>query len=128
MRADAVRSRLRAGLLALGITFLVGALPITRSRADSVDALASLTGASASTCQSLLTNLNGGDASTLLDGLLPEEAEELLALTAHLAGLTPAPGTETVGITTPAFREMVETIEEGMPDHLYYAQSSVARV
>src|SRR5206468_565235 len=45
-------SRLRAGLLALAITTLVVVLPITRARADSVDLLANLTGASTSTCQS----------------------------------------------------------------------------
>src|SRR5437867_8135970 len=98
--------RLRAGLLALAITTLVVALPTTRSRADSVGALANLTGASTSTCQSLLTDLTGGDPSTLLDGLMPGEAEELLELAAHLAGLTPAPGTNTVGIAKPAFRDM----------------------
>src|SRR4051794_227157 len=119
---DSILSRLRAGFLALAITSLLGALPIPTSRADSVDALANLTGASTSTCQSLLTNLTGGDPSTLLYGLLPEEAEELLELTAHLAGLTPAPGTQTVGIATPAFREMAEALEAGMPDHLYYGQ------
>jgi hypothetical protein len=69
-----------------------------------------------------LTNLTGGDPSTLLDGLLPAEAEELLEVVAHLAGLTPAPGTQTVGIATPAFRDMAEALEDGMPDHLYYGQ------
>jgi hypothetical protein len=111
-----------SGLLALATTMLVVALPITRSRADSVDALANLTGASTATCQSLLTNLIGGDPSTLLDGLTPGEAEELLELAAHLVGLTPAPGTNTVGIAEPAFRDMAEALEQAMPDHLWYGQ------
>src|SRR5439155_26277817 len=49
-------------------------------------------------------------------------AEELLELAARLAGLTPAPGTKTVGIAEPAFRDMAEALEEGMPDHLWYGQ------
>src|SRR5256885_1054074 len=115
-------SRLRLGLLALSIITLVVALPVTKSRADSVGALANLTGASTSTCQSLLTDLTGGDPSTLLDGLTPDEAEELLELVAHLAGLTPIRGTHTVGIAEPAFRDMAEALEDGMPDHLWYGQ------
>src|SRR5712671_3969773 len=114
--------RRRAGLLALAITTCVVALPISRSHADSVGALATLTGASTSSCQSLLTDLTGGDPSTLLDGLMPAEAEELLELVAHLAGLTPARGTNTVRIAKPAFRDMAEALEEGLPDHLWYGQ------
>jgi len=114
--------RRRAGLLALVITALVVALPILRSRADSIGALANLTGASTSSCQSLLTDLTGGDPSTLLDGLMPAEAEELLELVAHLAGLTPAPGTNSVGIAKPAFRDMAEALEQGLPDHVWYGQ------
>src|SRR5438309_5910736 len=110
------------GLLALAITILVVALPITSSRADSVSALANLTGASTSTCQSLLTDLASGDPSTLLDSLTPGEAEELLELIAHLAGLTPIRGTHTVGIAKPAFRDMAEALEDGIPDHLWYGQ------
>src|SRR5213593_4273214 len=52
---EGVLSRLRAGLLALAIATVVVVLPTTPSRADSVGALANLTGASVSTCQSLLT-------------------------------------------------------------------------
>src|SRR5689334_9640762 len=122
VRRNDLVCRLRPGLFALVIALLISVLPITRSRADSVDALANLTGASTSTCQSVLTDITGGDPSTLLDGLLPAEAEELLELTAHLAGLTPGPGTETVGIATPSFRDMAEALEDGMPDHLYYGQ------
>jgi len=109
-------------LLVLAFASLLFVLAVTRSRADSVGALASLTGASTSTCQTLLTNLTGGDPSTLLDGLTPAEAEELIELVAHLAGLTPVPGTNMVGIAEPAFRDMAETLEDGMPDHLWYGQ------
>src|SRR5205823_2066903 len=113
---------LRTAGIALALAAISFLLPITESRAGSVDALASLTGASASTCQSLLTDLTGDDPSTLLDGLTPAEAEELLELAAHLAGLTPAHGTNTVGIATPAFRDMAEALDQGMPDHLWYGQ------
>src|ERR1043166_4346790 len=119
---NGVLSRGRTGLLALALATLVVALPITSARSDSVGALATLTGASTSTCQTLLTNLTGGDPSTLLDGLTPGEAEELLEVVAHLAGLTPVPGTNTVGIAEPAFRDMAEVLEDGMPDHLWYGQ------
>jgi len=119
---EGLLSRLRAGLLALTITAFVVALPTTRSRADSVGALANLTGASTSTCEGVLTDLTGGDSSMLLDGLMAGEAEELLELVAHLAGLTPAPGTNAAGIAKPAFRDMAEALEEGMPDHLWYGQ------
>src|ERR1043166_539252 len=119
---NGVLSRGRTGLLALALATLVVALPITSARSDSVGSLATLTGASTSTCQSLLTDLTGGDPSTLLDGLMPAEAEELLELVAHLAGLTPAPGTNTVGVAKPAFRDMAEALEQGLPDHLWYGQ------
>src|SRR5437667_838624 len=96
VRVGGLLSRLRAGRLALTIASLIVALSTTRSWADSVGALANLTGASTSTCQSLLTNLTGGDPSTLLDGLTPGEAAQLLEVVAHRADLTPARGPTTV--------------------------------
>ena len=51
---------------------------------DASTSLANLTGSDVAQCQQLLSNLTGSDPSTLLDGLSPTEAAEMLELLAEL--------------------------------------------
>src|SRR6266480_1858260 len=54
---------------------------------DASTSLANLTGSDVAQCQQLLSNLTGSDPSTLLDGLSPTEAAEMLELLAEFTGL-----------------------------------------
>src|SRR5207253_8129122 len=76
-------------LLPIAVTAFLGSvlsLPFCAngqtSNLNGAEALAGLTGADPAACQQLLLDLTGADPSTLLEGLTPSEATELLELIA----------------------------------------------
>ncbi|MBI4559692.1 MAG: hypothetical protein HY706_19050 [Candidatus Hydrogenedentes bacterium] len=92
---------------------------------DAVDALADLIGSDPLVCASLIVEVTGSDPSTLLEGLTPGEATELLELIADLSGdsINAEAAHAAVGWATGEMRDTARLMEEYIPDHLYYGAS-----